>query len=229
MKLHILALLAGIGLATAPAEAATIPGLFNTGVNGAGVSQPDGTIGDLHYSLISVPGGTTTLRIITSTGGFPIPPYLGDSAVSAWIGPNNDADLDSSPGTYIYRTTFDLTGFNPGTAVITGKWSSDNDGLGIWLNGVNVGGPTSFTQFSSGYVPFSISTAFVAGLNYLDFYVHNGGTGIGNNSGGSNPTALRVELSGTVSPVPLPAAVPLFLTGIGMLGAAAWRRRRKAA
>jgi hypothetical protein len=33
----------------------------------------------------------------------------------------------------------------------------------------------------------------------------------------------------TVSAVPLPAALPLFGTGLGLLGFVAWRRRRKLA
>ena len=225
MKLYGLALVAALGVASAPVEAATIA-LFNTGVDGAGTVLPDGTIGDPHYSLIAVPGGTTDVRVRTSAGGFPIPPYLGDSTTSAWIGPNNDSQLNSVPGTYIYRTTFNLSGF-PSTAVINGGWSSDNDGLGIYLNGVLVSGPTSFSQFSTGYAPFSITTAFVLGLNELDFWVHNGGTGVGNNAPGNNPTALRVELSGTVSEVPLPAALPLFATALVGGGVVAWRKRRK--
>jgi hypothetical protein len=34
--------------------------------------------------------------------------------------------------------------------------------------------------------------------------------------------------SGTVNPVPLPAALPLFATGLGALGLLGWRRKRKA-
>lgn len=33
-------------------------------------------------------------RAITSSGGYPIGPYIGDNSLSAWIGPNNDDDLN---------------------------------------------------------------------------------------------------------------------------------------
>jgi hypothetical protein len=35
------------------------------------------------------------------------------------------------------------------------------------------------------------------------------------------------EISGTLEPTPLPAALPLFATGIGALGLLGWRRKRK--
>ena len=201
------------------AQANAIPGLFNTGVDGAGVSLPDATIGDPHYILLSVPGGTTDLRVRTSAGGFPIPPYIGDSPTSAWVGPNNDSAVDGPGGTYDYQTSFDLTGYLAGTASISGGWSSDNDGLKILINGVDSGNAsTSFTQFASGYASFTISSGFVPGINTIDFLVNNGG----------GPTALRVEMGGTANPnsqVPEPGSIAL-LSGLGVAGTFLIRRRR---
>lgn len=148
-------------------------------------------------------------------GGYPVPPYIGDDSLSAWIGPNNDPQVDGPVGTYDYRTTFDLTGFYPSTATITGGWSSDNNGLQILLNGVDTGNPgTSFTQFSIGFAPFSITTGFKPGINTLDFLVNNGG----------GPTALRVEMTGTATPTPEPGS--LFLLGTGLAGFAGVIRRK---
>lgn len=210
------------GLATVvpTAQAAPIT-LFNTGVDGSGAPLADGTIGDPHYTLLSVPSGTTDIRVRTSAGGYPIPPYIGDNALSAWIGPNNDAQVDGPVGSYDYRTTFSLAGLIPSTALITGGWTTDNDGVEILLNGVDTGNPaTSFTQFASGFAPFTISGGFVAGLNTLDFIINNGG----------GPTALRVEMTGTAdTATPLPAALPLYATGLGVMGLLRWRRKRKAA
>lgn len=195
-------------------QASSIPGLFNTGVNASGAPLPDGTLNDLHYTLISVPGGAATTLIRTSAGGYPIPPYIGNGLLSAWIGPNNDHFLDGPVGTYDYRISFDLTGFVPSTAVITGGWSTDNNGLSILLNGVNTGNPgTSFTQFSTGFAPFSITTGFQPGINTLDFLVNNAG----------GPTALRVQMTGTVSSVPEPGS--LFLLGTRLVGAVGVFRR----
>jgi hypothetical protein len=40
-------------------------------------------------------------------------------------------------------------------------------------------------------------------------------------------TSTSVDLSGTASPIPLPAALPLFATGLGALGLLGWRKKRK--
>lgn len=196
-------------------RAAVLVDLYNTGV--ADVTHtvlPDNTIGDPHYSLLAVPSGSTQLRVRTSASGFPIPPYIGDNTLSRWVGPNNTADLVSPPGNYTFRTTFDLAGFVASTASISGKWSSDNDGVDILLNGISIGAvATAFDQFTQGFAPFTITSGFVAGVNTLDFIVHNGGTGIGNNSGGSNPAALRVEMTGQATAVP--EASSFLVIGLG--------------
>lgn len=41
-------------------------------------------------------------------------------------------------------------------------------------------------------------------------------------------TRMRFVVEGSVSPVPLPAALPLFATGLGVMGLLGWRRKRNA-
>jgi hypothetical protein len=41
--------------------------------------------------------------------------------------------------------------------------------------------------------------------------------------------ATYYDLTGTVVATPLPAALPLFATGLGALGLLAWRKTKKAA
>jgi hypothetical protein len=43
----------------------------------------------------------------------------------------------------------------------------------------------------------------------------------------ADPTVWQLE-SGSLTPTPLPAALPLFATGVGGLGLLGWRRKRKA-
>jgi hypothetical protein len=222
--LAVVAALTFLLLVPAQQAHATAITLFNTGVNATGTPLPDGTIGDPHYSLITVPGGTTNIRVRTSAGGYPIPPYVGDNSTSAWIGPNNDAQVDGPIGTYDYRITFDLTGLNPSTASISGLWSSDNNGLAILLNGNNTGNPgTSFTQFTS-FTSFSIplGSLFVSGINTLDFLVNNGG----------GPTGLRVEMTGQASPAGVPdssSTLTLFCISIGALVVGCRRMKKEVA
>ena len=186
--------------------AAPIPGLFNTGVDDTSVLLSDGTV-DSHWVLVGPPpsaqcplcSGPAVARA-TDVAWISPPPG------SKWIGPvdNNDA-----PGgvTYEYTLTFDLSGLDPTSAVITGSWSSDNGSL-IFLNGVDTGltngdfGSESFRFMT----PFQLNSGFTNGPNSLTFIV-------GNNGGG--PTSLLVsDLSGSASHVPEPSTGLLLAAGL---------------
>jgi hypothetical protein len=203
-------ILAGTG------RAATITTLFNTGVDAAGVPRANNA-SELHYSLFSVPSGTTTVRVATAINGFPIGPWLGDDSISAWIGPASDGSLNGPSGNYTYRTTFDLTGFIPSSASITGQWAQDNTGVDIQINGASIGAVSNpgFGSFGG----FSIGSGFIAGVNTLDFIINNGG----------GPTGLRVEMTGAanVASVGAPEPGTLVLLGLGVT-AFTLRRRRQA-
>lgn len=203
------------------AQAALITTLFNTGVNGAGVSLPNGSP-ETHYSLLSVPSGSTSPEVLTSAGGFPIPPWIADSAVSAWISPANAGD-DDPAGVYTFRTTFTLASFGPGfTASITGRWATDDGGLDILINGISTGQTSSS---SASFTSFSILSGFVQGSNTLDFVVRN------NVFVAPNPVGLRVEMTGDVAQTGnVPEPTTLAIWGLGALGCAmAGYRRRKLA
>ena len=199
-------------VAVAPASAATITTLYSTGVDNAGVATT-GNGADLHWSLA---GGTAYTGAANNV--YPISPWVNESATSRWITPTNNA-ADGNPTTsFIYSTTFSLTGFQVATASFTGKFAADDQVTSILLNGTAIGaiggGYTSFTSFSS------TGGSFVAGLNTLTFVTLNSGSG---------PSGLNVELSGNASVVPEPAIWGLMVTGFGMVGFAARRRTRAVA
>lgn len=195
-----------------------ITGLFNTGVDGSGVANISDASPDPHYSLTLVPSGSSAAVVAKATDGLP-GSWLGDSATSAWIGPNNDADdaLEGPEGSYRAETTFTLPGnADLSTVAITGMWATDNGGVDIFLNGNSLlaSGDLAATEVSSAFgsfTPFSIqpdASLLVLGTNTLTFAWING-------SGDPNPVGVRVDaLTGSFLLVPEPNAVALALLGI---------------
>lgn len=180
--------------------AAPIPGLFNTGMDAVGSLLPGGAT-DPHWRLVvSADPRAPGPAAFVVREGYPIPPWLENGPASKWIAPQANQSGGNSPGDYVYQLAFDLTGYDAATAVITGRWSSDNAGLEVRLNGeptgLTFGG--DFAGFSS---DFDISSGFVEGANVLEFVVNNAGDGL-------NPTGFRAELAGTVEPWPPPGIPP---------------------
>lgn len=189
----------------APASAAVITGLFNTGTdaNNLALAGGNGVI-DPHYTILSsTSAGFAGQQAVTYFNGA----YVPEDANSRWI----SLSASGSPGsnTTVYRLTFDLTGLNASTASITGRAGTDNAGF-VSLNG----GPGSAINGFQALVNFSFNSGFVAGVNTLDFSVSDFGA----------PTALRVDdLVGTadvVNAIPEPASWALMILGFGAVGSA---------
>jgi hypothetical protein len=103
-----------------------------------------------------------------------------------WVGPTGGSDI-APAGNYMYTLTFDLSGLDPATAVISGQWSSDNQSV-IILNGIN----TTFTSPFAGFGvlhSFLINEGFLPGINMLQFLVTNPQIPPGD----PNPTGLLVQ------------------------------------
>ena len=201
--------------------------LFNTGFDDNGNLLSSGSI-DTHYTLITSAdpnfSGPNTYVVNNSWPIAPAGPWMANNSVSQWISHRPDAANITNGGHYIFRTTFDLTGYNTDTALLTGRWASDNTGLDILINGISTGNsnPGQFTSFSS----FSIADSFIDGLNTLDFIVHNIPFPPNSPSlGGSNPSGLRVELGGIAEPSPVPEPTTMMLTGSGIVALIFIRRK----
>lgn len=218
-----LAALAALTAAALPAAAQTSPfTVFGTGVNTNGAVLANGTLGDPHYTVsTNAPGGSSQLQVLTSAYGFPIVKggWIGDSSTSAWIAPTNDPFLNGGQdlgGYYDYQTTFDLTGYDPATASLSGNWAAD-DSATFLINGVATGQntPNGYSSYST----FDISSGFQPGINTLDFVVLEDGSGA---------TGLRVDgITGSAAAVPeASSTVSLgLLLALGVGGVLVARRK----
>ncbi len=197
-----------VALSSGVAAAAPITTLFSTGVDSAGNPLALGAA-DTHYTVNENAGNLA--RVVNP----PHPLYVPNDANSQWIW----QQADGLPGsvTRTFRTTFDLTGFNPNDVRINGFWAVDNNGLDILLNGASTGVSLLGSPFSNFTTlnPLSISSGFIVGVNTLEFVVQDLGP----------PGAFRAQLS--AFSIPEPGTLALF--GLGLLGAVFARRRYRAA
>jgi hypothetical protein len=164
-----------------------VPGLFGTGVDPTGPVLADGEA-DAHYKLTTNPNGAETEPVVHDSTVFPIVdgPWVANSDTSKWISPAFDT-RSAATGVYVYKTAFDLSGFNPTTAVLLGSWGADNDlaGTEIILNGLPTGLKTApFNTLTPFVIANSATVQFFPGTNVLEFRVENQGAGY---------TGLRID------------------------------------
>jgi PEP-CTERM motif len=164
---------------------------------------------------ISSSSGDPALDFYTLNANFTLPAGFSNASLSLSTFSVDDRGVLVLNGTIVASTGI----FGPGSGSMVLTNGGPND-------------PFTFQYGNSG--PFAAITGpFVAGLNILLLIVNDTSTGIsGNLNPNSAPTSAFLEGTVTfdvVSQVPLPAALPLFATGLGALGLLAWRRKRKAA
>ena len=193
------------------ANAVTLTDLYNTGLAAGGGALAAGN-GQLDGNYSVVPGSVGTAGPAAT---YYNPAYAAENAGSRWISYTGNG---GTGGTFSLTTTFDLTGFDPTTAAISGLWGVDNDGE-IFLNGVTtgiiLGGGDNQANFRALHA-FSISSGFISGINTLRFDVFDIGP----------PGALRVDnLTGSADAVPEPATWGLMIAGFALVGVASRRRR----
>src|SRR6185312_11088667 len=121
-------------LAATTAFSGSIPGLFNTGVDGTGALLANNEV-DAHYTITAsadpdFPGPDA----FTLLPGFPVGPWLAEGPLSRWIAPQADQSTGNQPGSYTFTTTFDLTGLDVASAQISGQITADNSVTAVRLN-----------------------------------------------------------------------------------------------
>jgi len=191
----------------------TINGLYNTGVDDAGNALTAGAT-DTHYTVTSDLDSDLTAYAITGHPNWSADFSAGTD--SMWLSPYKDINggwVSSVPNaTFTYSLDFDLSGYDLSSVVISGIWATDNEGISLFLNGVDMGYSAGQTSFSNqNPEQFTLSSGFVEGDNTLAFSVFNqtGDTG--------NPTGLRVEfLSASASAIPEPSTYALVFGGLAL-------------
>ncbi|HWQ92727.1 MAG TPA: immunoglobulin domain-containing protein [Clostridia bacterium] len=160
--------------------------LHNTGVDGSGTPLPPAAA-DPFWKLTINPDGQPGDAIV----GDSVPGvWMGNNTASKWIGPRAElGNAGIAAGSYLYRTTFDLSGRDTNTVIISGRWSADDGGTAVYINGATVSVPLA--AGFGGWTGFTLTTnttSFLPGTNILEFAVNNGSAG---------PTAVRVEFTQT--------------------------------
>lgn len=154
-----------------------IPGASNTGIGPDGFALMGGAI-DPNFTLVQNPNDAASETVFVQTG---LPgAWIANSGSSAWVGPLVNT-VAAAPGDYIFRTEVDLTTFELATVSISGRWSSDNSGISILVNGEATGiehlGATTYATL----VPFTINLqnapGLLRGVNTIDFVVRNDAVG----------------------------------------------------
>jgi ELWxxDGT repeat protein len=163
--------------------------VFATGLDNSGSPLPDGAI-DPHYQLVASadPSNHGPNSYVVLENQYPFQFWIADTATSKWISSKADQSRNDAGGIFDYQTTFDLSGFDPSTAQLTGRFTEDNEMVDILINGHSTGIQNSPAQWAV-WTPFTISSGFQPGLNTIVFHTHNDDSG---SAGG-----VRVEMTGT--------------------------------
>ncbi len=203
---------------------------LSTGLNGSGNVITTSGVSDANWTVDQSGGGTAAAQTV-----FPGSPDWGPpgGGETGWVANDNNSDWiardASTPyqsqgiATYSFYRTFDLTGYDLSTVIISGSWAADSGGDALTINGHQIdalsslpdgdGSPPNWEEFH----PFSVANpSFLnQGLNTLAITLI-----------GTDGSIDGARLSGTVNTVPEPTSFVMWGAGaIGLL-AYAWRKRR---
>ena len=163
-----------------------IPTVFSTGVGVEGTVLAPGTA-DPHYVLTSSAEPLPVLMPVAATVIQNHPAWAANDSVSSWIGVVNPGTLNVAAGSYNFRTSFTLAGYDPATARLTMSVGADNRLVDVLLNGLSTG--IGYVGFSTLSGDVTLNNGFRSGTNVLEFQTVNDGDG-------PNPAGFRVRLSG---------------------------------
>ena len=170
-----------------------VPGVDATGVDADGLVVAPGTA-DLHWDIVQ----SDDARIATPTAAIAASPHRAHfdndapgTIGSSWVAASSSTASAVSGGDHHFQAEVDLTGFDPSTAVLSGRFASDNEIVDVFVNGVSQG--IAGSSFSS-WTDFTLDTDFQDGTNTVTFVVNNQGDGA---------MGFRLEWSGTADLLPV--------------------------
>lgn len=194
----------GVSEFVSGAAATIVPGAKSTG-QGA-----DGTQ-DLNYTVGGE--GAASAMVLNPAQSTWAPGRVHSNWVangaSKWIGPKNaSGQAMDACGNYWYETRFSLGGRAANSALLSGRFASDN-GAGIYLNGESIASNSAERAFET-FQDFSYAgSGFLPGENTLRFEVENP-CGFGN-----SPTGLNAEI--LVTAIEVPTTVSNLVLDVGSL------------
>ncbi len=162
---------------------------FNTGLNlKEGKSDP-------RWQLVArgdKPKFKPRAAVVVNTAGTPY--LLNQADRSQWISATSDMSPLPNGVVYTFRTSFDLKGMRPSTAVLHGRFAVDNHVRAIRLNGGEIPVPRHGYEEFGFFHGFQSDRGFVEGTNVLEVDVENGEEGSDPSRTSSSPMGLLVEL-----------------------------------
>jgi len=162
--------------------------VFNTGI---GLKEGDP---DPHWQLVArsdEPSFQACPAVVTVSHIYWMP---NNPQQSQWISIGGDLPEVPDGVTFTFRTTFQLEGLVPGSAVLQGRFLVDNQVTAIRLNGESLPVPQHPYESFRRFVDFRITRGFKEGTNTLEIDVFNGRETV--QAGELTNMGLCVELQG---------------------------------
>jgi hypothetical protein len=153
---------------------------------------------DPNWQIVSVPNDPTWKPRPAVVISQPVPGYVSNTEDGKWLGVTGNLDI-SPAGEFNYRTTLDLTGLDPSTALVSAQIAADNGIADIRVNGISTGISTPTTEGPFNPQPIKLPTnCWKSGLNQIEIIVTNG---VDPPTGSGTMTGMRVVWTAQACPV----------------------------